>query len=105
MDEFLDQESVPSDAADMAHIDRAEGIAAAAKMYIADLKQESPDSMLSTAERAAFVLESFLDALALLCPERETGPDRAQWSATARLSMRELVDALRGVEQAAPGSV
>ncbi|MDR0701657.1 MAG: hypothetical protein LBF61_04475 [Azoarcus sp.] len=105
MNEFSDQASAPADEASAPHISRAEGIAAAAKMYIADLQQENPDSMLSVAERAAFVLESFLDALALLCPERETGPDRAHWSATARLSMRDVVNALRDLERAAPGSV
>ncbi|MDR1062594.1 MAG: hypothetical protein LBL48_01430 [Azoarcus sp.] len=105
MGELSGQASGFPDSAATARIDRAEGIAAAAKMYIADLQRESPDSMLSMAERAACVLESFLDALALLCPERETGPDRAHWSSMARLSMRELVDALRGLEQAAPGSL
>ncbi|MDR2032146.1 MAG: hypothetical protein LBP86_07835 [Azoarcus sp.] len=105
MDDFSGQASVPPDDAGEPHIGRAEGITAAARMYIADLQRDNPDSMLSMAERATFVLESFLDALALLCPERETGPDRAHWSAAARLSMREVADALREIERAAPGSI
>jgi hypothetical protein len=84
-------------------VNRAGGIAAAAKRYIEALRLEN--SALPMAAQAASALESFLDALALLCPERETGPDRARWSMAARLSMREVVDALRVVDRASPGVV
>jgi len=83
--------------------DRADGIAAAAKMYIGDLQAESATEPIT--ERAASVLPRFLDTLAMLCPEHETGPDRANWSLAARLSMRQIIDALRSVDRAAPGAV
>ena len=61
----------------VARFDRADGIAAAAKMYIEDLQAENATEPV--AERAASMLSRFLDTLAMLCPERETGPDRAHW--------------------------
>ncbi|MDR1424324.1 MAG: hypothetical protein LBI92_06965 [Azoarcus sp.] len=87
----------------VARFDRADGIAAAAKMYIEDLQVESATGPI--AERAASVLPRFLDTLAMLCPEHETGPDRANWSLAARLSMRQIIDALRRVDRAAPGAL
>ena len=84
-------------------IDRADGIIAAAKMYIASLSAE--DSDLPVAERAEKALSGFVDALAMFCPNQETGPDRLRWSAAACQSMRELLEALRAIDQAEPGTV
>jgi hypothetical protein len=83
--------------------DRAEGIAAAARMYIADL--HAGNFALPMAKRASFALDSFLEALARLCPDQETIQDRARWTVAARISMHEIVTALRAIDQAEPGTV
>jgi hypothetical protein len=89
--------------AGVARVDRAEGIVAAARMYVEDLSKSDAPQALSA--RTGFALDGFIDALSLLCPERETGPDRARWSTAARESMRRVFDALRDADRANPDQV
>ena len=84
--------------------DRVAKVMTASRMYIQSLLADENDAF-PVAERAERILEGFLDALALLCPDNETGPDRARWSSSVRLAMREILEALRNTDQNEPGTV
>jgi hypothetical protein len=84
-------------------VDRADGIAAAARMYISDLHAEN--FALPMAKRAMFAIEGFLGTLAKLCPDQETVRGRSRWTDAARTSMHEILVALQAVDRNEPGAV
>ncbi|MDR2688758.1 MAG: hypothetical protein LBB76_03250 [Azoarcus sp.] len=84
------------------HGDRAESVVAAAKVCVSNLLAARRGD---AGGRLAVILDDFFEALAALCPERETMAARTRWSAATRAAMREIVDTLRTGKPGANGAV